>query len=92
MASLILGKAALGEQGLVFPILIAAVGVIVALIGIAATRIKRDEPGLRGINRGFYLSAGIGIVLSAVASYVYLPATFAGLSGVASEVLSLIHI
>ncbi|SMO60274.1 sodium-translocating pyrophosphatase [Propioniciclava tarda] len=86
VASLILGKAALGEQGLVFPILIAAVGVVVALIGIAATRIKRDEPGLRGINRGFYLSAGIGIVLSAVASYVYLPATFAGLSGLASEV------
>ena len=86
VASLILGKAALGEYGLVFPIIIAAVGVVVAMVGIAATRIRRDEPGLRGINRGFYLSAAIGIVLSAVAAFAYLPSSFAAVVGVAVEI------
>ena len=85
VASLILGRAALGEQGLVFPIIIAAVGVLVAMIGIATTRIRRDEPGLTSINRGFYLSAAVGIVLSAVAAYAYLPASFAAVARVGAE-------
>jgi len=86
VASLILGKAALGEHGLIFPVIIAAVGVLVALLGIAVTRVRNDEPGLRGINRGFYLSAAAGVALSAVAAFAYLPATFAGLHGVTAEV------
>jgi len=86
VASLILGKAALGEYGLVFPVVIAAVGVIVSIIGIAATRIRGDEPGLRGINRGFFISAAVGAALSAGASLAYLPASFSGFSGVAAEV------
>nr|NLI51006.1 sodium-translocating pyrophosphatase [Propionibacterium sp.] len=86
VASLILGRAALGEQGLVFPIVIAAVGVIVAMIGIAVTRLRRDEPGLTSINRGFYVSAAIGIALSAVAAFAYLPSSFAAVRGVGDEI------
>ncbi len=85
VASLILGKAALGEQGLVFPIMIAAVGVLVSLIGIAVTNVRGAESGLAAINRGFYISAAIGVALSAVASFAYLPGSFSALSGVSSE-------
>ncbi len=86
VASLILGRAALGEQGLVFPIIVAAVGVVVALIGIAVTRLRRDEPGLTSINRGFYVSAAIGVALSAVAAFAYLPSSFAGVAGVGEDI------
>lgn len=87
VASLVLGKTALGEQGMIFPILVSAVGVLVGLIGIAATRIRDDEPGLRGINRGFYIAAGCGLLLSVVAAFGYLPNSFAGINGVGPETL-----
>ncbi|WP_022908963.1 sodium-translocating pyrophosphatase [Aestuariimicrobium kwangyangense] len=76
VASLILGRAAFGEYGLVFPLIIPAVGVITAVVGVYLTRPKVGENGLRTINRAFYLSAGISLVLSAIASYAYLPSTF----------------
>ncbi|MGJ6981544.1 sodium-translocating pyrophosphatase [Aestuariimicrobium soli] len=79
VASLILGRAAFGESGLVFPLIIPAVGVITAVIGVYLTRPKAGENGLRTINRAFYLSAGISLVLSAIASFVYLPSSFAAL-------------
>ncbi len=79
VASLILGKAAFGEAGLVFPLIIPAIGVITALIGIFMTRPRQGENGLTTINRSFYLSAVISAVLSVVASFVYLPGTFAEL-------------
>ena len=88
VASLILGKTALGEHGLVFPILISAVGVIVAVIGIAVTKVKQDESGLQGIYRGFYIAAICGVVLSAVATFLYLPASFSELRGVSDEILN----
>ena len=88
VASLILGKTALGEHGLVFPVLISAVGVIVALIGIAFTKVKQDESGLQGIYRGFYIAAVCGVVLSALATYLYLPSSFSELRGVNDEILN----
>ena len=79
VASLILGKAAFGESGLVFPLIIPAIGVITAMIGIFLTKPRDGENGLTTINRSFYLSAAISAVLSVIASLVYLPATFAEL-------------
>jgi K(+)-stimulated pyrophosphate-energized sodium pump len=77
VAALILGRAAFGEAGLVFPLIIPAVGVLTAIIGIFLTRPRPGEPGLVTINRAFYISAAISAVLSAVAAFVYLPGTFA---------------
>ncbi len=79
VASLILGSAAFGTKGLVFPLIIPAIGVLTAIIGIYITRAKAGEPGLVTINRSFYISAAISAVLSAVASFVYLPTDFAAL-------------
>jgi K(+)-stimulated pyrophosphate-energized sodium pump len=79
VASLILGKAAFGAYGLVFPLIVPAIGVITAIIGIYLTKPRTGENGLRTINRSFYVSAGISAVLCAIAAFAYLPATFEGL-------------
>ncbi|WP_062071229.1 sodium-translocating pyrophosphatase [Demequina sediminicola] len=81
VAALILGKAAMGEQGLVFPLIVTAVGAFVAAIGVFITRVRKGESGLASINRGFYTSAAIGAVLSAVAAYLYLPSSFVEFTG-----------
>ncbi|PWD50699.1 sodium-translocating pyrophosphatase [Serinibacter arcticus] len=83
VAALILGRAAMGEQGLVFPLIVTAIGAIVAVIGVFLTRIRRGENGLRAIYRGFALSAVAGVVLAAIAAFVYLPGDFAQLQGTA---------
>jgi K(+)-stimulated pyrophosphate-energized sodium pump len=83
VAALILGKAAMGEQGLVFPLIVTAIGAFVALLGVVATRVRGNESGLAAINRGFYVSAVAGAVLAAVAAFVYLPGSFDELSGTA---------
>lgn len=80
VAALILGKAVLGEAGLVFPLIVTAVGALVAALGVAITRIRGQESGLRAIYRGFYLSALCGAVLAAVAAFAYLPSSFADLA------------
>jgi K(+)-stimulated pyrophosphate-energized sodium pump len=76
VASLILGSAAFGAKGLVFPLIIPTIGVITAIIGIYITRARANEAGLVTINRSFYISAVISAVLSAIAAFVYLPKNF----------------
>ncbi|WP_407319256.1 sodium-translocating pyrophosphatase [Isoptericola halotolerans] len=83
VAALILGKAVMGEQGLVFPLVVTAVGAFVALLGVIITRTRENESGLTAINRGFYVSAVVGALLAAVAAFVYLPSSFAGMGGTA---------
>ncbi|MFI2105183.1 sodium-translocating pyrophosphatase [Isoptericola sp. NPDC019693] len=83
VAALILGRAVMGEEGLVFPLIVTAVGAFVALLGVLVTRVRGSENGLKAINRGFYLSAVVGALLAAVAAFLYLPSSFAELSGTA---------
>jgi K(+)-stimulated pyrophosphate-energized sodium pump len=82
VAALILGKAAFGEEGLVFPLIVPTIGVLTAIIGVFITRLRpSDRSGLTAINRAFYISAAISAVLVAVAAWLYLPAKFSGLDG-----------
>ncbi|MCL3861383.1 sodium-translocating pyrophosphatase [Actinotalea sp. K2] len=81
VAALILGKAAFGEQGLVFPLIVTAIGALVAVLGVVITKVRGSESGLAAINRGFYTSALVGAVLAGVAAFLYLPSTFAELTG-----------
>ncbi|MBQ0991258.1 sodium-translocating pyrophosphatase [Micromonospora sp. H61] len=77
VAALILGRAAFGEQGLVFPLIISTIGVLIAIVGVFITRLRAsDRNALTAINRAFYLSAVLSAVLVAIAAYAYLPATF----------------
>jgi K(+)-stimulated pyrophosphate-energized sodium pump len=83
VASLILGSAAFGTKGLIFPLIVPAIGVLTAIVGVYITRARAGESGLATINRSFYISAVISAILCAVASFVYLPSSFAdlGMSG-----------
>ena len=83
VASLILGIKAFGSDGLVFPLIVPGIGVITAMAGIfvVAPR-KNDRSGMTAINRGFFVSAAISLVLVVIAAFVYLPAKFSELKGV----------
>ncbi|MET8039535.1 sodium-translocating pyrophosphatase [Micromonospora sp. NPDC005215] len=77
VAALILGRAAFGEEGLVFPLIISTIGVLIAIVGVFITRLRAtDRNALTAINRAFYISAVLSAVLVAIAAYAYLPATF----------------
>src|SRR6059058_2304168 len=77
VASLILGKFAFGQQGLVLPLMIPAIGVITALVGIYATAPRDgDKNGLTAINRGFFISAIVSAGLVAAAVFTYLPGSY----------------
>ncbi|OUC99543.1 sodium-translocating pyrophosphatase [Streptosporangium minutum] len=90
VASLILGKVAFGTEGLVFPLIVPMVGVITAIIGIFTTSPRKgDRNGMAAINRGFFISAVISAVLVGVAAFLYLPSSFAGLTGVSPEIAAI---
>ncbi len=73
VAALILGSQAFGSDGLVFPLLIPAIGALSAIGGVFLTRPKEGESGLVTINRAFYMSAAVGAVGSIVLAFIYLP-------------------
>src|SRR5690606_38428709 len=68
--------ATFGEQGLVFPLIVTAIGAGAAALGVFVTRMRAGESGLKAINRGFYISAVLGAVLATVAAFAYLPSSF----------------
>ncbi|MFL6950520.1 MAG: sodium-translocating pyrophosphatase [Xanthobacteraceae bacterium] len=80
VAALILGSQAFGDKGLVFPLLVPAIGALSAVAGVYLMRPRAGENGLVTINRAFYLSAAIGAVASVVLAFVYLPGSFGDLA------------
>ncbi|MBM0123812.1 sodium-translocating pyrophosphatase [Pimelobacter simplex] len=79
VAALILGSQAFGDKGLVFPLIVPAIGALSAIAGVYMTKPRAGENGLKTINRSFYISAAIGLVASAIAAFVYLPSEWAEL-------------
>ncbi|MEP9362558.1 sodium-translocating pyrophosphatase [Nocardioides sp. CN2-186] len=77
VAALILGSQVFGDKGLVFPLLIPAIGALTAVAGVYLTNPRVGENGLTTINRSFYLSSAIAAVASVIVSFVYLPSSFA---------------
>ncbi len=82
VAALILGSAAFGELGLVLPLVIPAIGVITAVIGIFTVSPRpTDRSGMSSINRGFFISAAISAILVVVAVFVWVPSSWSGIDG-----------
>jgi K(+)-stimulated pyrophosphate-energized sodium pump len=82
VASLILGRFAFGVDGLVFPLIVSAIGALIAIAGVFLTRLRRsDRSGMTAINRAFFLSAGLAAVLVAIASFTLLPSSWEGMHG-----------
>ena len=82
VAALILGSQAFGNAGLVFPLLIPAIGALTAVLGVYLCKPRPDENGLTTINRAFYISAAVGAVASVVAAFSYLPSKFSDFKNV----------
>ncbi len=88
VAALILGKAAYGEEGLIFPLIVPAIGVVTAIIGVFVTRLRpTDKSGMQAINRAFFTSAAISAVLCAIAAFAYLPSSLSGLTNIPQSVV-----
>ncbi|MGA1670450.1 MAG: sodium-translocating pyrophosphatase, partial [Candidatus Nanopelagicaceae bacterium] len=89
VAALILGKAAFGDAGLIYPLIVPAIGIVTAIIGIFITRLRStDRSAMSAINRSFYLSALISALLVGLATFTYLPDSFAALAGVSDTIAS----
>jgi K(+)-stimulated pyrophosphate-energized sodium pump len=89
VAALILGKAALGDAGLVYPLIVPAIGTVTAVIGIFLTRLRKtDKNAMQAINRSFFLSALISAVLTGLATFTYLPSDFKLLTGLTPEAIA----
>ena len=88
VAALILGSTAFGALGLVIPLVIPAIGVLTAVIGIFAVSPRAsDRSGMSAINRGFFISAVISAVLVIAAVFTWVPETWddiEGLGGIAA--------
>jgi K(+)-stimulated pyrophosphate-energized sodium pump len=86
VAALILGKAGFGDAGLIFPLIVPAIGIVTAIFGIFITRLRpTDKSAMQAINRSFFLSAIISAVLVAFATYTYLPSSLMQMSGLTPE-------
>ncbi len=89
VASLILGKTAFGDKGLVFPLIVPMIGVITAVIGIFVVAPRAgDRSGMTAINRGFFVSAVISAIGVAIACFTFLPAHFSDLKGITNPAIA----
>jgi K(+)-stimulated pyrophosphate-energized sodium pump len=83
VAALILGKSAFGNDGLVFPLMIPAIGVLTAIVGIFSVVPRSgDRSGMSAINRGFFISAILSVIGVGVACFTFLPSHFASFKGI----------
>ena len=88
VAALILGKAAFGNEGLIYPLIVPAIGIITAVIGIFLTRMRStDKSAMSAINRSFFSSAIISAGLTGLATFTYLPSKFDLLTNFSPNVL-----
>ena len=86
VAALILGKAGFGDAGLIYPLIVPAIGIITAILGIFLTRLRpSDKTAMTAINRSFFMSAVISAVLVGFATYTYLPSSLRNMSGLSME-------
>ena len=89
VAALILGKAAFGDAGLIYPLIVPAIGTVTAVIGIFLTKLRStDKSAMTAINRSFFLSAIISAGLTSLATFTYLPSSFKMLTGLSPEAVA----
>ena len=89
VAALILGKAGFGDAGLIYPLIVPAIGIITAVLGIFLTKLRKtDKTAMTAINRSFFTSAIISADLVGFATFTYLPSSLMNMSGLTSEAQS----
>jgi K(+)-stimulated pyrophosphate-energized sodium pump len=92
VAALILGQVAFGADGMVFPLIVAGIGVLASVVGILFSNPRKgDASGLAPINRGFFASAAASLILVAVAAFTFLPSVGVN-SSVSPQVLGFVSV
>ncbi|MFH1758959.1 MAG: sodium-translocating pyrophosphatase [Patescibacteria group bacterium] len=94
IGAMILGIAlypVLGINGIIFPLVARAFGLIASVIGVMTVRIKEDEDPMKGLNRGYFLTTILATIGFALAAYLLLGEYwlwffFAGLVGILTSV------
>src|SRR6266508_4154867 len=75
VAAIVLGLAAFPDRpvvGLLFPLIVQAIGILSSIAGIYLVRPRSErESGITAINRGFFASALISLLLVGIASLAY---------------------
>jgi K(+)-stimulated pyrophosphate-energized sodium pump len=75
VAAVVLGVAAFPDRpvvGLLFPLIIQAVGVLASIVGIWVVRPRSEnESGMRTINRGFFLAALLSAIMVGIVALTY---------------------
>lgn len=73
VAAMILGYASYGHIGVIFPLLVRAIGVISSIIGTYSVRTKEEvRDAMKAINNGFLLSAIFSVCAFTVVGFFYL--------------------
>ncbi len=73
VSAMILGWASFGHKGVIFPLLVRAIGVIASIIGTYAVRTSdQARNAMKAINVGFMLSAAVSILGFVVLGFYYL--------------------
>ncbi len=86
VAALILGKAGFGDAGLIYPLIVPAIGIVTAVLGIFLTKLRKsDKSAMTAINRSFFTSGIISAVLVGFATFTYLPDSLVKMSGLTAE-------
>ncbi len=86
VAALILGKAGFGDAGLIYPLIVPAIGIVTAVLGIFLTKLRKsDKSAMTAINRSFFTSAIISAVLVGFATFTYLPDSLMNMTGLSAE-------
>jgi K(+)-stimulated pyrophosphate-energized sodium pump len=73
VSAMILGWASFGHKGVIFPLLVRAIGVVASIIGTYAVRTSdQARNAMKAINVGFMLSAAVSILGFVVLGFYYL--------------------
>ncbi len=66
IGAMILGVAlfpAFGPKGILFPLVVQACGMIASAIGVFMVKAKENEDPMNALNRGYYITAALGVVV-----------------------------
>ncbi|MGI4894191.1 MAG: sodium/proton-translocating pyrophosphatase, partial [Janthinobacterium lividum] len=88
-AAVFLGPGAIGDDGLVLPLLIPAIGAVAAALAVLLVRVRQGVPGPRSIRNEFSAGVGVALLGAALACFLVLPSRFSDLTGAGVTVAAL---
>ncbi|MFA6428514.1 MAG: sodium/proton-translocating pyrophosphatase, partial [Candidatus Buchananbacteria bacterium] len=95
IGAMILGVAlypVFGIKGIMFPLVIRALGLLASIIGIMSVRAKEEESPMKALNRGYYVTAILSVIFLAIATKYMLDNWYFFWAGVVGVVTSIFFV